>query len=67
MRSLLCLLLPVGLLPTAWAGPARYARLGEFEGAVEVQLHPADAWMAAERNLPLPEGTWLRTGSAVWL
>ncbi|MGP8246967.1 MAG: DUF6600 domain-containing protein [Bryobacteraceae bacterium] len=67
MRSLLCLLLPVGLLPTAWAGPARYARLGEFEGVVEVQLQSADAWMAAERNLPLPEGAWLRTGGAARL
>src|SRR5215472_1311240 len=59
MRYLL-LLLPAALL----AGPARYARLGEFQGTVEIQLHPADAWIAAERNLPLPESTWLRTGPA---
>jgi hypothetical protein len=46
------------------ASPARYARLGEFEGAVEVQLTAADAWMAAERNLPLAESSWVRTGGA---
>jgi hypothetical protein len=45
----------------AWAGDARYARLGEFRGQVEVQLGPADSWAAAERNLPLVEGAWLRT------
>jgi hypothetical protein len=58
MRYLLLLLLPAVLL----AGPARFARLGEFQGAVEIQLHPADPWIAAERNLPLPESAWLRTG-----
>ena len=47
-----------------WAGQARYARLGAFDGPVEVQLSAADAWMAAERNLPLPEGAWIRTGTA---
>jgi len=44
------------------AGQMRFARLGDFEGTVEVQMRPADAWMAAERNLPLTEGAWLRTG-----
>jgi hypothetical protein len=68
MRSLLFLLPPVGLLlPMAWAGQARYARLGDFEGPVEVQLRPADAWIPAERNLPLPEGAWFRTGGAARL
>src|SRR5579871_184148 len=52
------------LLPLVLAaGQARYARLGEFAGVVEVQLGPADDWIAAERNLPLPEGAWLRTGA----
>ena len=51
MKRLLLLLLPVAL----FAGQARYARLGQFEGKVEVQLHPGDPWMAAERNLPLTE------------
>lgn len=46
-----------------WAGEARYARLGEFRGQVEVQLGPADAWLPAERNLPLVEGAWLRTAA----
>jgi ferric-dicitrate binding protein FerR (iron transport regulator) len=63
MRNLVCLLLPAAL----FAGPARYARLGDFEGVVEVQLQPADAWMPAERNLPLPEGAWLRTGNGARL
>ena len=57
---LILLLLPLALL----AAPPRYARLGEFQGAVEVQLTAADAWMPAERNLPLMESTWVRTGPA---
>jgi FecR protein len=44
------------------AAPARYARVGDFDGQVEVQLTPADPWMPAERNLPLPESAWIRTG-----
>jgi hypothetical protein len=59
MRYLL-LLLPAVL----WAAPARYARLGDFDGDVEVQLTPASQWMPAERNLPLPESAWIRTGPA---
>jgi hypothetical protein len=55
---LLLLFLPVALL----ANPGRYARLGDFDGQVEVQLSAADAWMPAERNLPLPESAWIRTG-----
>lgn len=43
---------------------ARYARLGEFQGDVEVQLQAADAWIPAERNLPLMESTWVRTGAS---
>jgi len=58
MRRLALLLVPAAL----FAGQARYARLGEFEGQVDVQLQAADAWMPAERNLPLPESAWLRTG-----
>jgi uncharacterized protein DUF6600/FecR-like protein len=60
MRPLALLLVPVAL----FAAPARFARLGEFGGKVEAQVHPADAWMAAQRNLPLPELAWLRTGDA---
>ncbi|HXB69634.1 MAG TPA: DUF6600 domain-containing protein [Candidatus Acidoferrales bacterium] len=46
------------------AGQARYARLGDFDGKVDVQLQAADPWVAAERNLPLTESTWLRTAAA---
>lgn len=59
MKRLTLLLVPAAL----FAGQARYARLGEFSGPVEVQLHAADAWMPAERNLPLPESAWVRTGA----
>ncbi len=44
------------------AAPARFARLGDFDGQVEVQLTPAGSWIPAERNLPLPESAWIRTG-----
>jgi hypothetical protein len=47
-----------------FGGQARYARLGEFEGKVEVQLQAADSWLPAERNLPLMESTWVRTGAS---
>ncbi len=53
------LLLPVVL----FGAPPRYARLGEFQGTVEVQLTAAHPWMPAERNLPLMESTWVRTGA----
>ena len=58
MKALTLLLVPVALL----AGQTRYARLGEFQGTVGVQLTAADPWMPAERNLPLVESTWVRTG-----
>ncbi len=54
--------LPLWLLPmTLLASPARYARVGEFEGTVAVQIQAADAWEPALRNMPLGELTWLRT------
>jgi hypothetical protein len=59
MRYLL-LLLPAMLV----AGPARYARVGEFDGAVETQADAASAWIAAERNTALPEAARVRTGAA---
>jgi hypothetical protein len=46
------------------AGQARYARLGEFEGKVEIQLRAGERGAPAERNLPLVESAWLRTGAA---
>ena len=63
MRLLTLLLVPAALI----AGQPRYARLGEFQGQVEVQLTAADPWMPAERNLPLAESAWLRTGAGARL
>jgi hypothetical protein len=63
MRLLTLLLVPAALL----AGQSRFARLGEFQGQVEVQLTAADPWIPAERNLPLTELAWLRTGAGARL
>ncbi|MCU1232883.1 MAG: hypothetical protein JWP63_850 [Candidatus Solibacter sp.] len=60
MSRLILLLVPAAL----FAGQPRYARLGEFDGKVEVQLQAASPWGPAARNLPLPESAWLRTGPA---
>jgi ferric-dicitrate binding protein FerR (iron transport regulator) len=60
MKRILLVLAPVAL----FAAQARYARLGEFQGNVEVQLTAADLWISAQRNLPLPESASLRTGPA---
>ncbi|HEY3837492.1 MAG TPA: DUF6600 domain-containing protein [Bryobacteraceae bacterium] len=49
------------------ATPARFARLGAFEGTVEVQLDAADSWRPASLNLPLPESARIRTGPAAKL
>ena len=63
MRLLLLRLVPAVLIATSgFSATPRFARLGEFEGTVEAQLHPADGWMPAQLNLPLPELAWLRTG-----
>ena len=54
--------LPLWLLPMILsAGQARYARIGDYDGDVQVQLQAADDWQAAQRNLPLRESSWLRT------
>ena len=46
------------LLPgVLWAGPARFARIGEIEGGVHVQVHASDAWQQAVRNAPLVESS----------
>ena len=60
MYRLLLLLAPAAL----FAGEARYARMGELNGKVEVQLHAADPWSPAERNLTLTGDAWLRTAAA---
>src|ERR1700761_8505634 len=65
-------LMAIGLSRWLWllvpavlcAAPARWARVGDFDGLVEVQLSPADQWIPAERNLPLPQSAWIRTGAA---
>jgi hypothetical protein len=59
MKLLTLLLVPAALL----CGSSRFARLGEFQGPVEVQLTAADPWIPAERNLPLMELAWVRTGA----
>ena len=51
MRRLALWLLPIALS----AGQARYARVGDYDGDVQVQLQAADDWQAAQRNLPLRE------------
>ena len=48
----------------AFAGPPRFARLGEIEGRVEVRLAPVDAWVEANAAgfnaaIPLPARTGL--------
>ncbi|MFB3829815.1 MAG: DUF6600 domain-containing protein [Bryobacteraceae bacterium] len=57
MKRLVLLLAPAALI----AGQARYARLAEAEGKVEVQIDPAAPWQAALRNVVLPESAWIRT------
>jgi hypothetical protein len=56
--------LPLLIPAILCAAPARFARVGDFDGQVEIQLTPASEWMPAERNLPLPESAWIRTGAA---
>src|SRR5579864_4022653 len=60
MRPVTLLLVPAAL----FANQARFARVSDFDGKVETQIQAADAWMAAQRNLPLPESAWVRTGAA---
>jgi len=52
------------LLTTSAAsgGARRYARVGEMQGAPEVQVHTADPWRAGERNLPLIESSRIQSG-----
>src|ERR1017187_5980025 len=60
MKRLALWLLPIALS----AGQARYARVGDFDGAVQVQLQAADDLQPARRNLPLRESSWVRTEGA---
>ena len=67
MKRLACWLFSVTLPAAVAATPARVARVGELEGKVEVQLHPADSWRPATRNLPLTESAWVRTAAGARL
>jgi len=60
MRALVLWLMPVVVL----AGPTRFARIGEMEGPVEIQVHAADAWQTAVRNMPLVESSWVRSAAS---
>ncbi len=55
------------ILVLVFAGPLyaepRFARIGEMEGAVEVQASARDAWRPALRNMPVTERFWLRTAA----
>jgi hypothetical protein len=56
--------LAVFLIPAiASSGALRYARMGDFDGKVEVQIQAADAWQPGLRNMPLPESTRLQTAA----
>jgi len=58
MRAIALCLLLVASLPAQ----TRYARLGEIDGPVEVRIHPTEQWRAVQRNTPLLESSWVRTG-----
>ena len=59
-----CAYVPYGswLIPAvAFCNSLRYARLGDFDGKPEVQIHAADGWQPAVRNLPLPQSARVQT------
>ncbi len=47
----------------AFAGPPRYARIGETAGAPETQIRASATWRPVVRNLPLIEGSRVRTSA----
>ena len=50
------------LIPAvAFCSSFRYARLGEFDGKPEVQIHAAEGWQPVVRNLPLPQSARVQT------
>jgi len=63
MKKLACWLFLAPVTAAVVASPVRVARVGEFDGKVEVQIHAADAWRPAVRNMPLVERTWVRTAN----
>ena len=57
--------LALGLIfAAALLGQARYARLGEMDGRVEVRMHPTAAWRPGLRNMALVQTSAIRTGPA---
>ena len=47
MKKLACWLFLAPVTAAVVASPVRVARVGEFDGKVEVQIHAADAWRRA--------------------
>ena len=45
----------------AFSNSFRYARLGEFDGKPEAQIHAADGWQPVVRNMPLPQSARVQT------
>ncbi len=64
MKAADCALFLATLPAVLLAAPVRVARVGELEGGVEVQLHAADAWRPAVRNMPLVEAARVRSAPA---
>jgi hypothetical protein len=64
MKAAECTLFLAALPVVLLAAPVRVARVGELEGSVEVQLHAADAWRPAVRNMPLVEAARVRSAPA---
>jgi len=64
MKAADCTIFLAALPAVLLAAPVRVARVGELEGSVEVQLHAADAWRPAVRNMPLVEAARIRSASA---
>jgi hypothetical protein len=64
MKAADCTLFLAALPAVLLAAPVRVARVGELEGSVEVQLHAADAWRPAVRNMPLVEAARVRSAPA---
>ena len=60
MYRLAWLLIPAA---AAFCHQPRYARLGEFDGKPEVQIHAADPWQPALRNTPLPQSARVQTAA----
>ncbi len=67
MMPRIALTLSILFVSALCAAPPRFARVGECEGAAEIELHPAEPWKAAVRNTPLPQGSRVRSDSGTRL